>query len=112
MEINVVLVPGSQDVIFENGSKIAELKGPTNQVVSLAVQGPRGIPGQSGATGFTHHQMVPSDVWVINHGMGKNPAVSCVDSAGDEIEGGLKYPTLNQVVLTFSAATGGEAYLN
>lgn len=62
--------------------------------------------------GYTHLQTVSSPVWTINHNMGKRPAVACVDSAGDEIEGNVTYPTVNQVVVTFSAATGGEAYLN
>lgn len=85
--------------------------------------GPPGPPGATGATGppgtgggdahYEHSQLVPSAVWVINHGLGKRPSVDVVDSAGSgPWEGAIDYTTLNQVVITFSAPFGGTAILN
>lgn len=86
------------------------------QHVSTGRQGPAGGGGQQGGTGgdshYPHNQAVPDTVWVIDHNLGKYPSVICFDSANDEIEGMISYPTLNRVTVTFSAATGGYAYLN
>lgn len=78
-------------------------------------QGPAGRDGRDGTGGdshYPHNQAVPDTVWVIDHNLGKYPSVICFDSANDEIEGMISYPTLNRVTVTFSAATGGYAYLN
>lgn len=75
--------------------------------------GPQGEPGPPGiATTYVHTQLVATDVWVIDHGLGKYPSVVCIDSAGDEIKGETSYSTNNQVTVTFSSATGGVAYCN
>ena len=74
-------------------------------------QGDRGLPGAASPT-YVHDQTVPLDVWVINHPLSKFPSVTCMDSAGDEIEGILSYDSLDRVTVTFGAATGGKAYLN
>ena len=74
-------------------------------------QGDRGLPGAASPT-YVHDQTVPLNVWVINHPMSKFPSVTCMDSAGDEIEGILSYDSLDRVTVTFCAATGGKAYLN
>ena len=74
-------------------------------------QGPAGKDG-SGDLHYPHTQAVPDTVWVIDHNLGKYPSVICFDSANDEIEGMISYQSLNRVTVTFSAATGGYAYLN
>ena len=74
-------------------------------------QGDRGLPGAASPT-YVHDQTVPLDVWVIDHPLSKFPSVTCMDSAGDEIEGILSYGSLDRVTVTFGAATGGKAYLN
>ena len=77
-------------------------------------QGPAGKDGRDGTgdSHYSHNQANPDTVWVIDHNLGKYPSVICFDSANDEIEGMISYPTLNRVTVTFSAATGGYAYLN
>lgn len=74
-------------------------------------QGPAGKDG-TGDLHYPHIQTLPDTTWVIDHNLGKYPSVICFDSANDEIEGVINYPTLNRVTVTFSAATGGYAYLN
>lgn len=79
------------------------------EVVEVAEQGPPGTPG---ATTLVVIQGVPAAVWSIKHDLGKYPSVFCIDSAGDQVEGRVEYPDRNNVVVTYSAATSGEAYLN
>lgn len=61
---------------------------------------------------YTHTQTVASSTWSIVHNMGKNPSVSIVDSSGDEVIGSVTHVSVNQMVLSFSAAFSGKAYLN
>jgi hypothetical protein len=51
-------------------------------------------------------------VWTIEHNLGKRPSVVVIDSAGDQVEGMVAYLDANNLMITFSAAFGGEAYLN
>lgn len=61
---------------------------------------------------YTHNQPVASATWSIAHNMGKNPSVSIVDSSGDEVIGSVAHVSLNQLVVSFTAAFSGKAYLN
>lgn len=62
--------------------------------------------------GYVFTQSTPATVWTINHDLQKYPAVSIVDSANDEVIGEVKYNSTSQVVITFSAAFSGKAFLN
>lgn len=61
---------------------------------------------------YTHRQDVASDVWTIDHGLGKFPAVTVVDSCGNVVVGDVTYTSLNQLTVTFNAVFSGKAYLN
>jgi N-acetylneuraminic acid mutarotase len=63
-------------------------------------------------TGYVHTQTIAAAVWTIVHNLGKYPSVSIVDSANDEVIGEVNYTNVNQVVVTFSAAFSGKAFLN
>lgn len=54
----------------------------------------------------------PSATWVINHNLGKKPSVTVIDSAGTEVEGQVVHTDINNLIITFSAAFSGKAYLN
>lgn len=69
------------------------------------------LEGDDGAPIFIHTQNVPSTVWTINHNLGSFPNVYVLDTAGDECEGDVDNPTVNQTVITFSAAFAGTARL-
>jgi hypothetical protein len=62
--------------------------------------------------GYVFTQSTPAAVWTINHDLGKYPSVSIVDSANDEVIGEVNYTSTSQVVITFSAAFSGKAFLN
>jgi len=64
-----------------------------------------------GAT-YTHTQSTASATWTIAHNMNKNPSVTVIDSGGSYIITDIAYTNSNTLVLTFSAALGGTAYLN
>ena len=49
---------------------------------------------------------------LIVHNLNKYPAVSIIDSAGDEVIGNIHYDSLNQVTITFIGAFKGKATLN
>ena len=89
----------------------AFLKGVKGDKGDKGGQGDRGLPGAASPT-YVHDQTMPLNVWVIDHSLSKFPSVTCMDSAGDEIEGILSYDSLDRVTVTFGAATGGKAYLN
>lgn len=61
---------------------------------------------------YVHDQPTPSDEWVINHGLKTKPAaISVFDTSDTMVFGDVNHVTVNQVVLSFSAAFAGVAYL-
>jgi hypothetical protein len=80
--------------------------------------GPKGDKGEPGKNGtatdlnYRHVQAVPSTTWIVEHNLNKFPAVTIVDSAGDEVEGHVRHDSLNQATLMFSATFSGEAFFN
>ncbi|MFZ5548085.1 MAG: hypothetical protein ACOZJX_05270 [Pseudomonadota bacterium] len=86
------------------------------EIVDAGPQGPRGQPGPPGPPGgdlsteFT--QASAQAIWTIDHELGKYPSVTVVDSAGDTVEGAVSYPSIGRVIVRFSAAFAGTAYLN
>lgn len=77
-------------------------------------QGPEGPQGPAGVGGVTyiHHQDIASAEWIIDHNFDQYPSVAVVDSAGETVIAEVTYPSSTRVVIRFSAANGGRAYLN
>ena len=61
---------------------------------------------------YTQCFEVASDVWTINHGLGKFPSVTVVDSANTVVVGNVDYTTSQSLVITFNAAFSGCVFLN
>lgn len=61
---------------------------------------------------YRHNQSTASSIWTIVHPLDKYPSVTIVDSAGDEVEGAINYVGLTTIVVSFSAAFSGSAFLN
>jgi hypothetical protein len=57
-------------------------------------------------------QSVPSTSWVVTHNLNKFPSVSVVDTAGTQVFTMAEYIDTNTLILTFSAAFAGKAYIN
>jgi len=83
-------------------------------------QGPAGLPGPQGPAGpagvsggfLTFTQNAVSTSWTINHSLGYYPNITTTDSSGTVIDGTISYPSLTTVLVTFSIATSGFAYLS
>lgn len=65
-----------------------------------------------GAGTYVHRQAAASETWTVYHSLGKYPSVTVVDSTGRVVYGGVEYQDANTVILTFSGAFSGVAYLN
>lgn len=83
------------------------------------IYGPKTISGWGDPTnlgsnnlGYIHIQNTPSTTWNITHGLGFVPNITVVDSANTVVEGSYNYPNDSTVVLTFSSAFSGKAYLS
>lgn len=61
---------------------------------------------------YTHNQIAPADNWVIEHKLRRHPSVTVVDSGNSVVIGDVNYTSDNEVVITFTAAFSGKAYLN
>lgn len=61
---------------------------------------------------YVHDQQVASSTWVVVHNLNKYAAINIVDTANDIIMGEVKYNSLNQLTITFTAEISGKAYLN
>lgn len=94
---------------------VTVIEQPTQLTTIIEVgQGPAGRPGLDGVGDLNRifTQGTPAAVWTIGHALGKYPAVTAVDSAGDTVEGKVTYVDVNNLVIVFSAAFSGQAYLN
>jgi|SRR5215831_11679927 len=80
-------------------------------VIRVDGSGPTGSPG-TGDLHFTWTQSTLSAVWNVVHNLGKFPAVSVVDSGGNEVETDVDYIDTNNLKVTFGAATSGKVYCN
>lgn len=61
---------------------------------------------------YQHTQSTPASVWTINHGLGKRPAVSIVDSAGTEWITEIEHVSDDVCVARFGHPFSGAAYCN
>lgn len=80
----------------------------TQPVVRVTAPGPQ---GNAADVFYTHTQAVASAVWTINHNLGGEPTAVVLDSAGTQCEGTFSYPSKNQMIITFTAAFTGTAYV-
>lgn len=82
---------------------------------AVVLAGFAGAPGRNGTGGdsnATFVQGAASQVWSINHGLGKFPSVSVTDSAGNQGFGSVRYIDANSLTVSFAAPFAGVAYLN
>lgn len=62
---------------------------------------------------YEHSQDSASTTWTVSHYLNKYPSVTVVNSAKEKVCGyNLTYTNKNVLVLSFSAAFSGKAYLN
>lgn len=62
---------------------------------------------------YTHTQSAAASSWTINHNLGVKPAaVSIVDSGDTIVVGNITHTNANTLVVTFSSAFSGKAYIS
>jgi hypothetical protein len=92
----------------------------TIAAIDIGVSGPQGAKGDKGDPGevrfsdlsFVYEQVSASTTWNIVHNLNFVPNITVVDSAGTVVEGSYSYPNLTTVILSFSNAFAGKAYLS
>ena len=107
-------IPGNTVVV---NPPIGSTSASTVVDVNAASVGPQGATGPQGPQGvsggfFTFTQASPASTWTISHGLGYRPNVSVVDSAGTQVEGNTVWSDINNLIITFSGAFSGVAYLS
>ena len=65
-----------------------------------------------GAPTFEFDQGAAATTWDITHNLGKFPSITVIDTGNTVVTGEYNYVNNNRVILTFSAAFAGKAYLN
>jgi hypothetical protein len=63
------------------------------------------------AARHVHTQATVATTWTINHALGGYPSVSIVDSSKTVVVGEITYTSTSQVVVNFTSAFSGFAYL-
>ena len=76
-----------------------------------------GLTGEKGNTGaiggaLTWQQSIPLSVWVIPHHLEFYPNVTTITSAGDKIEGDVRYVDMDNLTITYGGALSGQAFLS
>ena len=119
----VELNQGGNIAVDASGTALVQSLGTGQQSISVeslvaevatrvAAENSAALPAITGAASLVYQQNTPSTVWDIVHGLGSFPAIVIVDSAGNEVEGDVRYVSANEVVVSFAAACSGTAYLN
>lgn len=101
-----------QDTTVEAGDKLlgTDVSGATKNFSITSIVQSTPFASHGGTT--THTQGSASATWTITHNLNKFPSVTIVDSNEEQIFGVVDYQSANTIVLTFSAAISGKAYLN
>lgn len=101
-----------QDTTVEAGDKLlgTDVSGATKNFSITSIVQSTPFASHGGTT--THTQGSASATWTVTHNLNKFPSVTIVDSEEEQIFGVVDYQSANTIVLTFSAAISGKAYLN
>lgn len=95
-----VLTIGTVSVASEASASITGVA--PNQVLNLVYPA---------SVRHVHTQGTASTSWSITHALGGYPSVTIVDSAKTVVYGEVSYTSTSQVVVNFSSAFSGYAYL-
>lgn len=104
---------GSLEIVSANdapGPPPPENPGPAatvDQLLAIIASLPPGSDAN-----YVHQQPIAAATWLIEHNLGKFPAVQAFDSSGEHIIGTVAFTDANNLTLTYSAAVGGQAILN
>jgi hypothetical protein len=119
MTTSILVTNSTQRIIVNPATQavsviLAGPVGPAGPSGSIGPVGPVGPTGPSGsaAASFEYTQLIASNSWVINHGLGFKPNVSVFDVSGATIDASLIFHTDNQVEVQFLTPRAGTARLS
>ena len=104
-------IPGTQGRQGEDGKSAYEIA-KEHGFTGTEAEWLESLKGTGGDKHYVHKQETSSDTWEVTHGLGKEPAVTIVDSAGTEVIGEVEYVGLNKCILRFQAPFSGKAIFN
>lgn len=78
----------------------------------IGPEGPKGDKGDTAAASYVYEQVSPSTTWNIQHSLDFYPAVTVVDSGGNDVVGSISYVDRDNLVITFDVPFGGKAFLS
>lgn len=104
-------IPGIQGRQGEDGKSAYEIA-KEHGFTGTEAEWLESLKGTGGDKHYVHKQETSSDTWEVTHGLGKEPAVTVVDSAGTEVIGEVEYVSLNKCILRFQAPFSGKAIFN
>jgi hypothetical protein len=83
----------------------------TQPNVTISSVGAQGPAGSAGSVFYTYNQATPAATWTITHSLGGYPTATVIDSSGNNCEGTISYTNANTMVITFTSAFSGTAYI-
>ena len=104
-------IPGIQGRQGEDGKSAYEIA-KEHGFTGTEAEWLESLKGTGGDKHYVHKQETSSDTWEVIHNLGKEPAVTVVDSAGTEVIGEVEYVNLNKCILKFQAPFSGKAIFN
>ena len=107
MSTTVTVTDDAQNVTVIEGSSEETITISDNSQTVTVVEGASG----AGDAHFEQSFAATSSV-TVTHDLGKKPAVTITDTAGDEVFGDIQHITDNQFIVTFSANTTGDIFCN
>lgn len=108
---NLKGIPGKQGRQGEDGKSAYEIAKEHGFTGSEA-EWLESLKGAGGDKHYVHKQETASDVWEVTHNLGKEPAVTIIDSAGTEVIGEVEHVSLSKCILRFEGAFSGKAIFN
>ncbi len=119
--VSTVTDPADQTIEIHDPGVAGPANNLTIGTVTVASEASASITGVSpnqvlnlvypAASRHVHTQGTASTTWTINHTLGGYPSVMVVDSAKTVVYGEINYLSTTQVVVNFSSAFSGYAYL-
>lgn len=118
--IDPVQIAGDPEIVYviehEDDSDVATVMRGQEETLprdhTAGMQWVHGAVAKDFAQYYVHHQAVSSNVWFIQHNLGRYPGITVVDSAGNVVVGDIQYNDNTSITITFSASFGGKAYLD
>jgi hypothetical protein len=84
----------------------------TTQSVTVLQEASVGPQGPAGTSVTFEQDFTNQSTIIVNHNLGHKPAVTIIDTTGDECIGDVDHTNSNQFVVTFSAPFSGTILCN